>query len=202
MTFCTGRNNVKPTFRLVTFVVVVMLCLGGAIMALQSVRAGQFARYNSIIHGISGFGVFRMSNTMVFITGSLSSFTFLASSITFNRGFPFFCCSETSRMFATYFFAPLCLVIFFRISRTARFAFTEVSIFHPFINVKFRERLDFFAFGTSFGYDLLRHNQLLNSWLCSEPNTRPILVSGSLYCTQIKGDVKSFLKILKELRNG
>jgi hypothetical protein len=49
--------------------------------------------------------------------------------------------------------------------------------------VKFKKRLDYFAFCAAFSYDLLSHNRLLIRRLRLEPNTPTVGVSGSLYYT-------------------
>lgn len=91
MTLNTNRNNIQPVLRFITVVVMVLLCLCGAVMTSQSVGAGQFATFNSIIYSICCLSVFRMDN-FVSLSGNLSFFalTIFMSAFVLHR-FTFFC---------------------------------------------------------------------------------------------------------------
>ncbi len=63
------------------------------------------------------------------------------------------------------------------------------SIFFVFVFVKFRKRLNLFAFRTLLCYDLLRHSFFLIKKLCLEPITAHTVV-GLSYCTVFNNGVK------------
>lgn len=208
MTFFTNRNNIKPMFWFIALVVMILFSLFTT-QALQGIGARQFANCNSIIYGIccpsvnftllaspitllsniifSAFSVFFFPNFTFFalLISSLSSPAFSSFSIT-NSGlminnFTFFTLVITKGGLSMHCFTTFCLTIFFDILQKANFAIAFVCVFFALVFVKFRQRLDLFAFGTSFRYDLLRHNQLHNSWLCLEPVAGYASAVGSPY---------------------
>lgn len=180
MTIFTNRDYVKPMLRCITGMMV-FFCLLWAIMALQSIGARHFASSNGVVHGISSFQLFWMMGIKAFfadfsIIFTLFSFpvTNLASPVS---NFAFLCLP----ILPTVHFTVFCLSVFFPIVQKTDFTMRFVSILFSAIFVKFGQWLGFLAFRTSFCYDLLRHDFLLTRKLCLEPNTRPVLVSGSFY---------------------
>lgn len=76
MTRNTYRNNIKPILRGIAFMMMVLFCLFGTVMARQSIRSGQFAISNSVAYSISSFS----PTGMCFIYFSSASFTFFCFS--------------------------------------------------------------------------------------------------------------------------
>ncbi len=151
MTIKTNRNKVKPMFRGVAFVVMIMFC-GFTTNTLQSIRADQFTGSNSVIDSIDSFNPFGVLLTIFLCVLAVCDFAFIGLAILL-------------RTFA------LCGSAFFGLSigLLARFALAMKSLSFGFIFVKFQKRLNFFARRTLFVYDLLRHNFLLGRKLCLEP---------------------------------
>ena len=160
MAISTNRNNIKPMFWFITVPVMVLLCLCGTVMALQGIRTGQFADSDSLICAPSCFYVFGMPNTIMFVADFPCDFAFFALCVGFLIGF-----------------ALLSLSI--RIS--ARFTTTLETTFSIFAFVKFRKWFDFFAFGTSFGYNWFSHSLFLYKRLRLEPVVGHLPIAGSLY---------------------
>ena len=165
MTHFTNRNNIKPVFWLIAVPVMVLLCRLRAVMTKQSIRAGQFASRNSVVCSSSSLSFFRIFN-VIFLLSLPAFFTFLI----------------TSRFFSMHVFALFCLSVFFHFCQLASFTTTKMAIFMAIVFVKIRKQFDLLATSASFRYSCLGHSRFsLNSErLCLEPNTRPILVSGSL----------------------
>ncbi len=200
MTFYTNRNNIEPMFFGVTFPVMIFFGWVGTIMALQSIRMGQFAYANSVINSISSVD-FRL----VFLTVSafalyaffsleisciakiVNYFTlfrlavFLVSFFTFIALFIF---SVATGMYLSAFFGLLEL---FLVRFVAVFTKALKSIFCLSVFVVLRNWFNLLAMRATLCLNCLRHNQFLTNWLCLGPVSRPILVSGSFYYNKTTG---------------
>ncbi len=150
MTRNTNRNNVKPMFGFVTWVMV-LLCLF-ATGTLQSIRARYFACSNGVVYSGCRFRalweVITIFATFAFIVFS----SFLSLDIFVSR-------------FSIVDFANFTLTILFSIDVTtsfmAYFAISLMTIFLISVFVKFGKRFSFLAGTTTFGYDLHSHFRLL-----------------------------------------
>ncbi len=151
MTFSANRNDIKAVLFRITFVMMILLGLFGAIRTSQNIGSWQFAVSNSMSYSSSCFSLFGMSNMVLF------------------------------HSFAIYFFSSFCLAIFFYFFQLTRFTNIKMSIFGSLMFVKFRKRFGLFANPTSFGYDLLRHYFLLYRKFCLEPTAIHAVVGLSYY---------------------
>ena len=149
MTVTTSRYNVKPVLRGVALVVMVILCLLGAVMALQSVGSGQLAGSDSFIYSILRPLAFGMTKAILFL--GISSFFALFVTPTGNFTLlALFVASLGTLAFVS--FTILLHILFF-----TGLALEMKAIFAVAVFVKLRERLNLFAMTTSFGYALLSH---------------------------------------------
>ena len=144
MTFNTDRHNIKPVFRLITFIVLVLLGWFRTAMAEFGIGTGQFTNGNSIIDSTMSFNSLRMASFETF----LIDFVFLTLSMALMSGFAFFALG---------------------ILQPTSFTLIPMSIFIIMFLVKFSKRFDLLAFRATFAYDLLRHNLLLTRRLRLEP---------------------------------
>lgn len=189
MTLNANRYNIKR-FKIVWMMI--FFCVFSAIVALQSIRFGQFTDSNSIHNSFCSFTLSKMSNTKAFIISFafltlaiafLIGSTFLALPITLMRGFAFF-------GLAMAFLHNFALITFL-ILRVAYFAFSSKTIFFTTIFIKFRKRFGFLALGTSFRYDWFSHNVLsLQKNVLVRADRATIALFGSSYCTADWGDFK------------
>lgn len=169
MAFYTNRYNIKPMFGFVAFVMMILLCLYGTIMANQEFGRNQFANHNGITHSTSSFDSFGMVGTKTNFTFPTCYFAFFCLVVSFSRNLTFYCFFITKFTSAMCCFALFCLVIFLIAFRLADFAITLIAVFLAAVFVEFRQWLGFFAFGTSFRYDGFRHNRFLYKRFCLEP---------------------------------
>ena len=160
MTFFTNGQNIKIMLWKIA-PMVIFFCLFGAVMALQSIGTGQFTVLNSIANDAS-----------CFISVGMSSLKALESN------FAFFCLAMT--LISSFAFLGS------GISSLAGFAVYLKTIFCTSILVKFRDRFDLLAFGAAFCFNWFSHSLFPYKRFRLEPNTRPVLVSGSSYYT---GDI-------------
>ncbi len=220
MTTHTNRNNIKPMLLGVTVPMMVLLRRLWAIMTESRIRSGQFAGFDCILYGDHSFTMIRMASVEPFVRGlaffalliflkcsTKSGFAFGGLVISFLRDFKLF--SEAVFFISFFVNGPaffgfivtkysfaMCYLAFFGFSirliviASANLTFRLKPIFLRSIPGKFRNRFDFFASGTSFRYDLLRHGRLLLiSDYCLEPLQTQYLC-GSSYCSKKKGGVK------------
>jgi len=95
--------------------------------------------------------------------------------------------------FVAFFVFKLCFLTFIAFSINyillicAIFATRTDAVFVSTMFMKFRQRLDFLAFGTSLCYDCLRHGCFSIKQLCLEPVAGTQLASGSHYSTRDTG---------------
>lgn len=180
MAFSTNRNDIKPMLRLIAMPVMILLRRFRAINTEQRMNFRQFASIHSVIYNIFRFPTFRMTNTKTLIY----SFAFLSLTIALITCFTFFCFEITSNSLTIAFSAPLSLTIFFYSFTIADLTISSMVIFPCSIFVKFRNRLDLLANGTSFRYDLFRHcfSPIKKSY-CLEPVAGHVPAVGSSYST-------------------
>lgn len=181
MTFNTNRNNIKPMFFGVAFVVVVLFCLFRAIMAFQGIGARQLAIPYSIIDSVSSLiaiGIFCLATLCSKFAYKFTSFALIITSVFSLSVFAMVVFPDGSFVNNLPFLA---LAIRFLILFFAYFALVAMFIFFAFIFVKFRNGFNFFAIATSFCYDLLRHSFFLTKKLCSGPVLGYIPISGSFH---------------------
>ena len=193
MAFYARRNNVKPVFRRIAFVMMVVFCLV-ATGTFHGTKAGQFASPHSMIDGFVGLCLLWVFLYVILYCSIMGFPAFFGFLIALTGGPAFFALVVALLGNLT----SLGLRIQFPTGIMAGFALIMKSVFETFILRKFRNGFDFFAFRAAFRYDLLRHNVLsLKRMLCLEPNTRPILVSGSSYFTPHTNQIKQLLKVFK-----
>lgn len=113
MTFLTNRNNIEPMFRFIAFVMVIKLCLRGAVMALKGIGSGQFAACNSIIHSVFCLAPFKMANGVIELSISNCNFVFIGLPMAFSSGFTLSCFLIFPLPFAIYSLTFLCLSVTF-----------------------------------------------------------------------------------------
>ena len=199
MTFFADRNNIKPMFRGIALVVVIYLCLCGAIMTLQGINWRQFASLNGVFYSILCLTSFGMANLKAKCFFSINNFTLFTLTISLLRCFTFLALSIAfliSSAFLTLLMTFVCSSAFFSliIASPCGFAFfalvilfatnftiRPIAVFCSTVFIKFRQRFDFFAFGTSFRYDFGSHNRLLYRRLRLEPVAVYTTAVGSLY---------------------
>ncbi len=164
MTTSTKRNNVKPMFTGISFVMVVFLCLFAA-WTIQTVRLREFSGLYTIHDGVSGLHPVWISCFVSFtdsfcfrrfskilLTAIMSNFVFVASLVSSSGGTAFFALVIT----ITYNFAAIYTMIL-------------ESVLCCAILIKFRNGLGLLALRASFCYDCLRHGFFSVKKLCSEP---------------------------------
>lgn len=183
----TNRNYIKPMFRGVAFVMMVLRSLF-ATSTLQRINFRQFPFFNSFLNNLTSFTLLRMLQVISLHNLGTGYPAFFSLFMAFLSCFAFFTLAITFVPCFSFFGLAITVLTYFAIRRT--------TIFLGAILVKFRQGFDFFAFGTSFGYDLLRHNQLLNSWLCLEPYARSVRVSGSIYFKEELWTVKKKISVI------
>lgn len=194
MTIHTNGNDVKPVFWRIA--VPMMIFFGGlwTIMALQRIGMGQFTISDSIINGINCLSAVGMVDVVSLIIFLFACSTLIALAVSVFCCFPFFgfamfsLCNHINRF--TFFGCEIMRMI----CRNTQLAIRIMTIFFTRIFMKLHKRFDFFAFGTSFRYDLLSHNRLLVRRLRLEPSIEPISMSGSLYSKQTSININNILQ--------
>lgn len=202
MTTFTDRNNVKPVFLCVSFVVMILLCLMTT-RALQSVGWGQFTPTDCISDCLSGFNALWESTFVSFSSSSTYSYALFAPNIAFFcnlASLAFFVTFSSSFAFFATIISPLnglarlCLEVLFSACTVAYFASVSISIFRITVYVKFRKRFDLLTSATSFCHDLHSHYHSLSYhcrfskkryWL--ESNALPVRVFDSSNYTTTRG---------------
>ena len=169
--------------RSVTEVMMVLFRRVGTICALQRIRPGQFPDSNCIVHGNPGKYVVRMKfldlkiffphRVLAFfalVISFMCLFTFCALFIPFLSLFEFLALGIS--FYGLFTFCTLAIEPL--VGYIAVFALIFMTILFLSIFVEFGKRLDFFAMGTSFGYDWFKHDlwSLKVRRLCLEPVAR------------------------------
>jgi len=178
MTMDTNRNNIKPVFRRIAFMVMVVYRLV-ATRTLQRIRSRQCTSTNCATNSTCSFfiNIIWVLIMKTFLHSPKSRSTFIALSITFVRSLTLFTppIIFVIGFLVDFSFFTLSIILF------AGFAYSCVSIFVACMLIKFSKRFDLLASATSFRYDLLSHFRLLIRRLWLEPYAPPVGVSGSLY---------------------
>lgn len=133
-----------------------------------SVCRFKFTNSNSPVYSIMCFANFGITKSVAFILQFAIFFSFFALFILFLRNLIFL--TQTIPFLTS--FIIFCLVIEFNTYFTINFN----TIFCSAIFVKFRKRLNLFAFGTFFRYDLLSHIRFLSKRVWLELVTKPLFV--------------------------
>ncbi len=164
MTFCASRNNIKPLFRRIAFMMVILLCLFGTITALQGIGPRQFACFNSSINSVLGFYRFGMTITVFAGSFLVGNFAFFTLRVLFSNNLTFF----ASLVFSGFY-------------EVANFAIRAITNWATVSFMKFWKQFGLFTSATSFCYSLLRHNQFLTNWLCLGPAAAHTVVGSLCY---------------------
>ena len=157
-------------FRFVSFMMMILFCLCGAIMALQRIWARKFAISNIMIDSSTGFMFFGIKFVIAFIC----SFAFFTLFMTLSTKFAFFglyvtflgCLIFISlpiTFFHNFIFFSLamaflsgsalfCSAIFFGMFQITNFATILMIIFSILVFIKFWKRLDLFTRTTLFRF--------------------------------------------------
>jgi len=182
MTFYAHRHNVQPVLFSIAFMVVVVLGLF-ATGTVQSIDSRQFTGIDSFLYGSSCVTSFSVSRIVLF----MSNFVSFVLPITFIAVFGFFASIIMAHIHFTFF----CFIAFFLVFALASFTFRPITVSFAAVFVKISEWFNSFAFGTSFGYDLLSHNRFSSKRLCLEPVAAQTAV-GSSYSISRRGNVNYF----------
>lgn len=206
MTHFTDRNYIKPILWEIT-PMMILLCLIGAITALQGIRAGQFPVDDSGSNGSTGFSLFGMTNCEMIYGFSAGRFAFFCLSILVTPLFGLFCLvipsSGDFAFFAFFIFSitPFSslfaffalsvaflngltffgLMIMFHNFITAYFAIMMNSIMRTSIFVKFRKLFEILAFGATFCLNCFSHSLFHFKRLRLEPIAAHTVVGSSYY---------------------
>ena len=171
MTILTSRNNVKPMFWFISFVMMILFCLQTA-RTFESFGFREFAVSYGLINGAPGFllfGVFLVITPLVCLLNIFPSFALAVTSLV--------CLT----FFALVVLLQVCFVVFrLGIRFYASLTGNSKAIFCTAVFVKVRQWFSLLAVRTSFCYDLVSHI-CSPKQVWSEPFTRPILVCGSSY---------------------
>lgn len=153
MTTTTNRLNIKPMFRRITGMMV-LLCLFGTICAFEICRWFQSSGTNFFSYGSSGDSLFGMQTLIFMAFQKTYGLSLFALCVLFFGGFSFIGLPVTffaqlRRKFA-FFCLPISDLIFFLIKCTTFFAITLSAVFSLLIFIKLRKRFDLLAVRTSF----------------------------------------------------
>ncbi len=186
MAFCTNRNNVKPMFLGITFVVMAVLCLC-ATRAFRLAGTGHFTDPDGFTQSTMGrslFGVFGVVTEHIPIMGN---FAFSALVVAFISSLSF--CALLVSLMASFIF--LCLLISPTIEFVAVFAPAGIAILRGTSFVKLRNGFNLFASSAGFCYDWFSHLvlSLKKNYLVRAGQGLQSLF-GSLHYCHIHGHVK------------
>lgn len=140
MTFYANRNNIKPKYWFITFVVMIFLCLF-ATSTLKNTGTGYFAKFNSIVYG----------NISIYFVGIILSELF-------ERFLAFSACVVSFISTATHFSTFFCLLKFSPKNGITSVTLILISIFTYLLFVKFRKWFDFLAMRTLFCLNCFSHS--------------------------------------------
>lgn len=167
MTRKTQRNNVKPMFKKVAPVMVLLSLF--ATFTFLSVNWWQLTRFNSNSYHSFGSDSFRMVTIIIFLCMLSSSFAFFGLVVTPDSSFAFFTLTVSLPCNFTFFAMVMSFsssFAFFSLTiLLSRFTFTYFTliiktIFMTSVFVKIGNRFNFFALRTMFSYDCFRHGYL------------------------------------------
>ncbi len=225
MAFFTSRYNVKPVVRGIAFVVMVILCLCGAVMALQGIGLGEYTKLNSMGYSRFSFNFFGMSNMVSLCVPNMSCSAFFALVISFlsslailllTVSFPAITSGYSTLFaltilllckFATFALsitpqgslAFICLSILLLESIFANFAIIAVSIGSVNAFVKLAKRFCLFANVAGFCFNWFSHLILspIKNYLV-RAGCWHVPAVGSLNSINYRNNVKSFFSNLGE----
>ena len=198
MTNTTHWNNIKPMLRCIALMVMVFLCLYGAVIAFQSIKSGQFANSNSSVYNTSCSNFIGIEYVILFVRLP-ALFRFVIPFETISLGnFSFFCFYVFSTGSFIYLFSllgfgiflitlPVCLfallssAILFLVQGPAFFAPGLKAFFSRRLFIKIRNGFKCLALSTILGYDCCSHSCFLSKRVWLEPVGSTILPIGSLY---------------------
>ena len=190
MTLFTKRNNGKIIMGFISQIMMIMLGRSKTKTTRKCTNFGQQTSSNGIMNRILSFVILGKTYFTSFFISTGSYFAFFALAITSLRRFFFSRLAVLLKIHFALYGVQIFLCAFsacksalwaFNVIYTTFLALTNKSIFCVFVLREIIKRFNFFAFRTFFCCDCFRHNQFLNNWLCLEPVSRPILVSGSFY---------------------
>lgn len=187
MTKNTHRNNVKPMFGRITFIMMVLLSrFTTKTYSRRYMR--QFSSRNSMINSISSFYL-----GIIFTISRIISSSFFALSKLFtsaiNNSLTLFCSFVSFMRNFTKSFCFLCFRIYTYSFFHTYFALIQIVVFHIDIFIKFIKPFCLFAFCASFRYDFSSHFCLLIRRLWLEPVAAHTAV-GSFYYSNLRGKIK------------
>jgi len=186
MAIYANGDNVKPVLRCVAKMMMVLFCLFTA-RALQRIRAGQFASFNSVSQSITSLTIFRMAKKVALRVAITGGFALWAMLVTLFYNFAVW---TLSVMFCSRLaFFCIIFVILFDTFQVANFAIILAFIFCSVVLIKLRERFRLFAHSTGFHYNFSSHFRLLNRRFWLEPVAGHAPAVGSSYYTQQKNFV-------------
>ncbi len=191
MTFTTNSNDIKPMFSLISFVVMVELCLFTA-RAFQGICSRQQALFNGtpdrIVDFISSWvqqlptfrgGEGRFFSGLYVLVAFAALFAFISLFVFFMPSFPFLRGLLPPPFICFAFFGLRKVLTVFSCTWFTR---SSVAIFFIFVSIKIIKRFNFLTVAASFCYSWLRHG----FFLCSKTVFRAAQTQylfGSLNCT-------------------
>ena len=198
MTLSANRNNRKVMLGLITFIVMVVLCLGLTVLALQFAWRSQHSNSDSFCHGGMSLCTFWMVTPVMKTSPLADDFTLLTLMISLETSFGFFCSAVTSEcplMRCSAFHAALislnaapplfCFRIPFYLFQAAELANFAPAISVCFFGIKLIQGFDCLTESATFCYYMLRHGFLLRRKSCLEPVAERTVI-GSVYYMQQK----------------
>jgi hypothetical protein len=201
------RYHIEPMLWFITLVMMPFFGLCSAAMALQITGFWQFAGTNGVTYNRASFIFQRMSQVFAPLHNSAFGTTFKFAIGFAAKFFGFwrlsirlsfwtmtiFCTCLARYLFALSSFLVcrhgfarhLSALSSFVVCRRG-FVLTDLAASTdaktiPFVWVKLRQRFDLLAFQAAFHYDLVSHNQLLQSWLWLRPAALTNRASGLFY---------------------
>ena len=203
MTLYANWNDIKKMLRLIAFVMMPFTGLVRAFAASEFCRPFKISIPNSITYCIMGLISIRIKAHIFFLAFFIVfAFSFSSCNCFSFWGFIVFFACPSMVPFACFAFLITCIidlpflgliVLFtcFSVALSSFFALMPfvctvlalvmIASFVALVSMKFRNWLNYFASRTSFRYDLLSHNQLLNSWFRLEPMETRISIGSHYY---------------------
>lgn len=139
ITNSTDWNYIKPMFFGITFVMMILNGLSGAINAFERRCRRQFLSMNSCANGATSFDFFRITLFLVLITQRAILFSLIAVFILILTNFEPFCFGVFFAPFSSGFFTFYGVAIIFTFYLIAIFTKPRKPIFSRAIFVKFRQ---------------------------------------------------------------
>lgn len=178
MTFSADRDNIKPMFFSIAFVVMVVMSL-----ISTSTTQGFNTRQNTVSNGCKYLvACFCPFWVILFVVFSCS-LSFLALSVPFLKSFIFLCFAVTTHSFAMNLFASFRFSVFLTPLSITYFTLVVVAITISRGFVKLKDWFILLASTAGFCYGCLRHGFLLTRKSCLGPVTAHTVV-GSCYYSQ------------------